>query len=108
MKGGQRDCTTLGWDFSGGHPIPPRGFVEVLLNGERIEEADMRRTVQPRGRIPSQFVLRKHELVTIALPVNRLRFGQNTLAFHAPAFPRERDPYVYVHELAVDTEGGAG
>ena len=72
------------------------------LKGRRIEEARITRSVGPEGRIPSQFILSKHELVTIAVPASDLKFGENTIAFHIPRYPAARDPYVYIHELTVD------
>jgi len=79
--------------------ILPKGWVEYLLNGIRIEEKYIERRVQPKGRIPSAYLVRKHELVVITIPANRLTFGENKLAFHIPRFPEARDPYVYIYEL---------
>ena len=84
------------------NPIMPRSWVHYYLNGKRIEQRNISRSVRPEGRIPSQFILTKHELVTVTVPASRLKFGENTLAFHIPQFPEARAPYVYIHELTVD------
>ena len=83
-------------------PIVPKGWVHYYLNGKRIEERCVHRSVRPEGRIPSQFVLSAHELITITVPANRFEFGENVMAFHIPRYPDARDPYVYIHGLTVD------
>lgn len=88
-------------------PIVPKGWVEGYLNGVCIEEKDIERKAQPKGRIPSGYLLRKHQLVAITLSANRLKFGKNLLAFHISRFPEARDPYVYIYELTVDIGGKA-
>ena len=83
-------------------PIVPHGHMEMWVNGRALDTAMVRRRKQPAGKIPSGFTLRRHDLVTVALPGRRLVNGENALAFRVPRFPKERDPYVFIYELTVD------
>ncbi len=78
------------------------GVINYYLNGSQINEKLIRRTIQPAGKIPSGFTLKKHELLQIKVPASKLINGENSLAFHIPHFPCETDPYVYIYELVVD------
>ncbi len=84
------------------NPVVPAGWVKYYLNGKLIEEKYIHRSRRPAGRIPSQFILREHELITLTLPPRYLTFGENLIAFYIPKFPEARDPYIYIHELTVD------
>ncbi|MBI4026907.1 MAG: hypothetical protein HY360_18120 [Verrucomicrobia bacterium] len=88
------------------NPFLPAGVMKYYLNGREIPEKIVRKTRRPRERIPSGFLLRRHELVEIALPARELALGENRLAFHIPRFPKASDPYVYIHELEVDVVFG--
>lgn len=79
----------------------PKGRLQYFLNGKQISERLIRREAQPEGRIPCGFVLDQHRLVTIRLPGNHLKYGDNQLAVFMPGFPHESEPYVYIYELAV-------
>ena len=84
------------------NPIVKPGVIDYYLNGCQIDEKIIRRIVQPAGKIPSGFMLNRHELLEIRLPASNLVNGENSLAFHMPHFPCETDPYVYIYELVVD------
>ena len=84
------------------NPVVPRGVIRYYLNGEEIKEENIKRRRKPKRKIPSGFKLRLHELIELTLPGNKIKAGENSLAFHIPHFPRERDPYVYIYEFEVD------
>lgn len=84
------------------NPIVPRGMIRYLVNGREIDETHVKRTKAPRGRIPSGFKLRTHEIIEIDVPTGALKAGDNSLAFHIPKPPEERDPYVYIYELTIE------
>jgi hypothetical protein len=88
------------------NPIVKPGLVKVYLNDREIPEAKLLKTRAPAGRIPSGYRLKTHELVEFQVPGGELRDGENTLAFEMPKFPQERDPYVYIYDLAVDVVFG--
>jgi hypothetical protein len=79
----------------------PKGRLHYFLNGEKISESMISRKSQPEGRITCGFVLDKHRLVTMKLPANLLKYGENKLAVFMPGFPYEYEPYVYIYELTV-------
>ena len=83
-------------------PYVPRGHMQCILNGKVLDERLLRRRRQPGGTIPSGFTLGPHQRVTITVPGRALANGENTLAFHVPRFPQERDPYIFIYELTVD------
>jgi len=87
-------------------PIVKPGVIKYLLNGNEISEDDIARHRQPAGKIVSGFELAEHELIEIKQPAGKLNFGENSLAFHIPKFPEERDPYVYIYQLEVDVLPG--
>ncbi len=89
------------------NPIVKPGLVKVTLNDREIPEQEMRKTRAPAGRIPSQFLLRTHEIVEFQVPGSALRDGENALAFEMMKPLHERDPYVYVYELEADVAFGA-
>lgn len=84
------------------HSIVKPGLVKVYLNDREIAESEFKKTRAPAGRIPSGFVLKAHEIVELRVSGRELRDGENYLAFEMPKFPHERDPYVYIYELAGD------
>ena len=79
-------------------------WVTVILNGRIVPGASIRRITQPAGKIPSGFELERHELVEVTPPSRMLVPGENALAFHIPRFPSERDPYIHIYELVVETQ----
>jgi len=83
------------------NPIVKPGLIKVYLNDREIPESGLRKTKVKRGRIPSGFMLNSHQIVEFQVPGRELRNGNNVLAFEMPKPPHERDPYVYVYELAV-------
>lgn len=89
------------------NPFLPAGVMKYYLNGREIPERIVKKTRRPKGRIPSGFLLRSHELVKIALPARELALGENRLAFHIPRFPKASDPYVYIYELDVNLTFGS-
>jgi hypothetical protein len=90
------------------NPIVKPGLVKVYLNDREIPDARLEKTKAPAGRIPSGFLLKSHQIVEFTVAGGELRNGVNTLAFEMPKFPEERDPYVYVYELAADVVFDAG
>lgn len=90
------------------NPIVKPGLVKVFLNDREIPEEELRKTRAPAGRIPSQFLLKTHQIVEFEVPGSELRDGENTLAFEMMKSLHERDPYVYVYEFEADASFGAG
>ena len=88
------------------NPIVKPGLVKTYLNDREISENELVKTKAPAGRIPSQFLLKTHEIVQVEVPGRELRDGENTLAFEMPTPLHERDPYVYVYEFSVDLAFG--
>ena len=78
------------------------GVLKYYLNDREIPESELKKTRAPAGRLPSGFLLKRHEVVEMQLPGSKLRDGVNTLAFEMPHFPQERDPYVYIYDLTAD------
>lgn len=85
------------------NPIVKPGVIVYSLNNERIAEKSIRRIKQPEGKIPSGFILNRHELLKIKLPASKLIKGENILEFFMPDEPTGFDPYVYIYELVVET-----
>ena len=88
------------------NPIVKPGLLKYYLNDREIAESELKRAKTPAGRIPSQFLLKTHEIVELQVSGRELRDGENTLAFEMPKFPAERDPYVYIYDLAADVAFG--
>jgi hypothetical protein len=84
------------------NPIVKPGLIRVYLNDREIPEAHLKKTEAPAGWIPSAFLLKRHQIVEVQVAGCELRNGANTLAFEMPEFPKARDPYVYVYELAAE------
>jgi len=82
-------------------PIVKSGLVDVYLNDSKIVESELKKASAPAGRIPSGFLLERHEIVEFQVPGRDLRDGANSLAFEMPKFPNDRDPYIYVYNLDV-------
>lgn len=83
--------------------VMPPDWVRIVLNGHEMREEWLARTPQAAGRIASGFDLGRHELVQLKPPAGTLRCGENTLAFEIPRMPEERDPYIHIYELTLDT-----
>lgn len=83
-------------------PAVGPAWMKYLLNDQEVEIRNIECTPQPAGPIQSGFTLTEHELISIRPPASMLRNGRNSLAFHVPRFPDERDPYVHIYELLVD------
>jgi len=84
-------------------PLVPPDWMKVILNGDEVPEEWIARMPQPAGKIDSGFDLGPHELVKITPPAGTLTCGRNTIGFHIPRVPGERDPYIHIYELVVDT-----
>jgi hypothetical protein len=84
------------------NPIVKYGLLKYYLNDKEISERDFKKTRMPAGRIPSGFLIPRHELVELVVPGRTLKNGTNTLAFEMPKFPHERDPYIYIYDLEVE------
>ena len=91
----------VGGKFRQNSIVPP-GLVKVYLNDREIPEPELKKTRAPAGRIPSGFLLKSHQIVEFQVSGSELCNGENTLAFEMLKPLHERDPYVYVYELAVD------
>lgn len=86
------------------NPFVKLGVIKVYLNDREIPEQELKKTKVAAGRLPSGFLLKAHQLVELKVPGRAMRDGENTLAFEMPKFPDERDPYVYIYDLAVDVD----
>jgi len=84
------------------NPIVKPGLLKYYLNDREIAESELKRTRASAGRIPSQFLLKTHEIIELQVSGRELRNGENIMAFEMLKYPDERDPYVYIYELEAD------
>ena len=83
----------------------PKGHMQVRLNGKLLDEQEFSTQAQPAGLIPSKFIIGEHDRITVDLDSSLFRYGENTLAFEVPSFPKKLDPYIYIYELVVTVSG---
>jgi len=87
------------------NPIVPPGRIRYAINGKVVDEKYIMRKQQPRGRILSDYLLRKHNMVEIDVPYGMLVCGDNNISFEVPGFPKAKDPYIYIYQLEIEVEG---
>jgi len=85
-------------------PLVPPGRIKYAINGKVVDEKYIRRKQQPRGRILSGYLLRKHNMIEIEVPYGMLICGENNISFEIPGFPEAKDPYIYIHQLEVEVK----
>jgi len=81
--------------------ILPPGWITYRVNGKEIPESWIMRKKHPAGPIASGFNLGRHEEITLSLPAELIRRGENALSFYVPKFPEIQDPYIYIYEVIV-------
>ncbi|MCM8776827.1 MAG: family 10 glycosylhydrolase [Candidatus Omnitrophica bacterium] len=86
------------------NPLVPPGRIKYAINGKLVDERYIRRKQQPRGRILSGYLLRKHNMIEINVPYGILVCGENSISFEIPGFPEARDPYIYIYQLEAEVK----